>query len=279
MNECVVCGGGNHSPLYPGILQCGDCNHVFANLRMTDAELLALYSKGYFFGEEYSDYLADREVLRKNFTLRLKTLERHADPARHRRLLEIGSAYGFFLELVRDRFDAVGIDITADGTRYAKEVLRLNVIHGDFLTYDFGDGEFDVVCLWDTIEHLRDPNLYVEKISRYTRPGALLAITTGDVESVVARTKGEKWRLLHPPTHLHYFSRKTLGRLLHDGGFEVISTRYCGFYRSLDNIAHNILVLRKKRRGLYDLLKGSGLTRWHCYLNVYDIMYVIARRR
>ena len=46
---------------------------------MTDAELLALYSKGYFFGEEYSDYLADREVLRRNFRLRLKTLDRHAD--------------------------------------------------------------------------------------------------------------------------------------------------------------------------------------------------------
>jgi SAM-dependent methyltransferase len=279
MNECVVCRGGNHRPLYPGILQCGDCNHVFADLRMTDAELLTLYSRGYFFGEEYSDYLADREVLRKNFRLRLKTLQRYLDPGRHHRLLEIGSAYGFFLELVRERFDAVGIDITADGTRYAKEVLRLNVIHGDFFTHDLGDGEFDVVCLWDTIEHLRDPNLYVEKISRHTRPGALLAITTGDVESVVARAKGEKWRLLHPPTHLHYFSRRTLGRLLHDGGFDVISTRYCGFYRSLDNIAHNILVLRKKRRALYDLLKRSGLTRWHCYLNVYDIMYLIARRR
>ena len=46
-------------------------------------------------------------------------------PDRHHRLLEIGSAYGFFLELVRDRFDAVGIDITADGTRYAKEALGL----------------------------------------------------------------------------------------------------------------------------------------------------------
>jgi SAM-dependent methyltransferase len=278
-SDCAVCGGGSHSPLYPGILRCDTCRHVFADLRMTDAELLALYRKGYFFGEEYSDYVADRDVLRRNFTLRLRTLDRYADPARHHRLLEIGSAYGFFLELVRDRFDAVGIDITADGTRYAKEVLGLNAIHGDFLAHDFGSTSFDVVCLWDTIEHLRDPHLYLAKIARHTMPGSLLAITTGDVESLVARTKRERWRLLHPPTHLHYFSKKTLARLLHDGGFDVITTRYCGFYRSLDNIAHNILVLRKKRRGLYDLLKRSGLTRWHCYMNVYDIMYVIGRKR
>jgi SAM-dependent methyltransferase len=279
MTECVVCGSRNYNPIYPGIVKCGECSHVFADLRMTDAALLQLYSKSYFFGDEYSDYLADREVLRKNFQLRLKTLEPHLTPNYHHRLLEIGSAYGFFLELVRDRFDAVGIDITLDGTRYAKEALGLDVVHGDFLTYDFGDRRFDVVCLWDTIEHLRDPHLYMEKIARHTKPGALLAVTTGDVESLVARTKKAKWRLIHPPTHLHYFSRTSLGRLLDKCSFDVISSRHCGFYRSVDNIAYNILVLRKKRERLYHLLKRCGVTGWHCYLNLYDIMYVIARRR
>jgi SAM-dependent methyltransferase len=201
------------------------------------------------------------------------------DPVRHRRLLEIGSAYGFFLELVRDRFEAVGIDITADGTRYARELLGLNVIHGDFLVHGFDNSGYDVVCLWDTIEHLRDPHLYLRKISGQTRPGALLAITTGDVGSLVARTKREKWRLLHPPTHLHYFSKETLRRMLDHYDFEVISSGHCGFYRSIDNIAYNILVLRKNRRRLYALLKQSGFTRLPCYLNLYDIMYVIARRR
>jgi SAM-dependent methyltransferase len=279
MTECTVCGSREHGPLYTGILKCRECKHVFADLRITDDELRALYSRSYFFGNEYSDYLADREVLRKNFRLRLKTLERYINPTRHHRLLEIGSAYGLFLELVRNRFDAIGIDITADGTRYAQDVLGLNVIHGDFLAHEFDDSGYDVVCLWDTIEHLRDPHLYLEKISRQTRPGALLAITTGDVGSLVARTKGPRWRLVHPPTHLHYFSRETLRRLLENYGFDVISSGHCGFYRSLDNIAYNILVLRKKREGLYALLKKSGFTRLQCYLNLYDIMYVIARRR
>jgi SAM-dependent methyltransferase len=279
MTECVVCGGSDHGLLYPGILKCRQCSHIFADLRMTDSDLLRLYNKSYFFGDEYSDYLADKEVLRKNFQLRLKTLSRYLAPDRHHRLLEIGSAYGFFLELVQDRFNAVGIDITPDGTRYAQEVLRLNVIHGDFLAHGFDDSSFDVVCLWDTIEHLRDPHLYLEKISRQTRPGALLAITTGDVRSLVARIKREKWRLLHPPTHLHYFSQETLRRMLHTFDFDIISSGHCGFYRSVDNIAYNILVLRKKRPRLYDLLKRTGVTHLYCYLNLYDIMYVIARKR
>jgi SAM-dependent methyltransferase len=279
MTECVVCGHTDHRLFYSGILKCGHCGHIFADLHITDADLLWLYDKTYFFGTEYSNYLADKEILRKNFRLRLKTLERYLTLNHHHRLLEIGSAYGFFLDLVRDRFDAVGIDITADGTRYAKEVLGLNVVHGEFLAHDFGDRRFDVVCLWDTIEHLRNPDLYLEKISQHTTRGALLAITTGNVDSLVARTKRARWRLIHPPTHLHYFSRKTLGRLLDACGFDVISSRNCGFYRSIDNILYNILVLRRKQRGLYDLAKKSGLTALPCYLNLYDIIYVIAERR
>jgi len=67
--------------------------------------------------------------------------------------------------------------------------------------------------------------------------------------------------------------------MLHNFDFDIISSGHCGFYRSVDNIAYNILVLRKKRPRLYDLLKRTGVTHLYCYLNLYDIMYVIARKR
>jgi len=133
--------------------------------------------------------------------------------------------------------------------------------------------------MWDTIEHLAQPHLLIEKISRQTSPGALLTITTGDISSLNARFKGEKWRLLHPPTHAHYFSSNTLSRLLDRHGFDVIYNRYCGFFRSINNMAHNILVLRQDKKKLYDLLGKTGLLRFNLYLNLYDIMYVIAKKR
>src|SRR4051812_18059132 len=95
---CIVCGGRESAPLYRGLLRCCACGHAYADLRLSDDQLRDLYSKGYFFGEEYSDYVADRAVLQRNFRLRLATLKQFIDPARHRRLFEIGSAYGFFLE-------------------------------------------------------------------------------------------------------------------------------------------------------------------------------------
>ncbi len=279
-NPCIVCGRDNAAPLYPGLLRCRACDYVFADMRLTDAELFQLYNEDFFTGAEFSDYAADAKFFRKNFALRLRELKKFLDPARHRRLLEIGCAYGFFLDVVRNEFAHVeGIDITDAGVRYAREELRLDVVQADFLAHDYGAEKFDVVCMWDTIEHLRAPQAYVAKIAAHTDRGALLALTTGDIESVNARLRKDRWRLIHPPTHLHYFSPKSIARLLDAHGFDVVYNRYCGFYRSIGNMAYNVLVLRQQKPQLYRPLERLGVGGLGFYLNLYDIMYVIARRR
>jgi len=277
---CIVCGSQDSLALYPAIVRCKSCEFVFAEDDVQEQELLRIYQRNYFFGEEYSDYKKDREALRKNFQLRLDVLLKFADPKRHKRLFEIGSAYGFFLELAREHFEvARGIDITEDGTRYCVEQLGLEVTRGDLLRTDLGDQKFDVVCLWDTIEHLRTPNLYLSKMSEHMTSGSLLAVTTGDIDSINARIKKGKWRLIHPPTHLQYFSARTLTRMLNDLGFDVVYARHCGFYRSFDNVFHNLFVLRGNLPFMYRLMEKLGLARRFFYLNLYDILYVIARKR
>ena len=278
--QCIVCGESSTSDFYKGLLKCGNCGYIFANLSLSDEELQELYRKDYFFGEEYSDYIADQRVLQKNFKLRMNTLKPFLDPDRHKRLFEIGSAYGFFLDLVRDRFPgAAGIDITADGVHHARTQLGLDVRQGDFLTEDFGDRKWDVVCFWDTIEHLRSPHLYLEKASKHMESGAILTLTTGDIGSLNARIKKQNWRLIHPPTHAHYFDKKTMERMLSNYGFEVLYNRPCGFYRSVDQVANYIFVVKRKMPWLYTVIKKCGLGGLDFYLNLFDIMYVIARKR
>jgi SAM-dependent methyltransferase len=280
VNACIVCGAEDARPFHPGLLRCRACGHGWADLHLSPDQLARLYRRDYFFGEEYLDYVADRAIIQKNFRLRLSVLERFCDPARHRRLLEVGCAYGFFLDLAREHFESVtGIDITEDGARYARETLGLDAQLGDLLAYDFGDRRFDVACLWDTIEHLPRPDLVVERLARLTDPGALLAVTTGDIGSLNARLGGRRWRLIHPPTHLHYFTRPSLLRLLDRHGFEPVYDRTCGFYRGADFTAYNLLVLRWKLPRLYALLKRLRLTGFDFYLDLGDIRYVVARRR
>lgn len=280
MPECIICNNSKHSYLYKGIVRCSSCGHVFANMNLTDEELQNIYRKNYFFGEEYSNYIADKKSIQKNFQRRIEVLQEFIDIERHNRLLEIGCAYGFFLELAKRIFKvAIGLDISEDSIRYARNVLGVDAYQSDFLNHDFSGQMFDVVCMWDTIEHIRDPHLYIEKLSFMIPKDGLLALTTGDIDSLMARIQRDRWRMIHPPTHIHYFSRRTISLLLNKYGFEPIQNRYCGFFRSIDNVAYNLFVLRQKRPKLYKIIQRSGFGRIDFYLNLYDIMFVIARKR
>jgi len=204
----------------------------------------------------------DKDVLQKNFELRFNVLEKFLIPHTHENLFEIGSAYGFFLEFAQSRFQNVqGIDITQEGVRYAQDTFNAHAVLGDFLEYDLGKQQFDVICMWDTIEHLKEPDQYIAKISACMKEGSLLALTTGDINSLNARMRKEKWRLIHPPTHIHYFSQKSMNMLLNRYGLEVIYNRHCAFYRSIDNAAYNLFVLRQNKPYIYNILKKIGLTR------------------
>jgi len=279
VSTCIVCRSKQHYLLYEGILRCSECGHVFADFTPDDSYLWDIYRKDYFFGEEYSNYVADRRVIQKNLRRRLSVLQRFINWEKHNHLLEIGCAYGFFLDLVRERFKfAVGLDISEDGIRYARERLGVNAYQVDFLQYDCSHRMFDIVCMWDTIEHIRDPHLYIEKISSIVPKDGLLALTTGDIDSLLARLQRDRWRMIHPPTHIHYFSRRTIERLLRQYGFEIVYNRYCGFFRSIDNIFYNLFILRQKKPYIYNIIRKSGLSRFDFYINLYDIMFVIARR-
>jgi 2-polyprenyl-3-methyl-5-hydroxy-6-metoxy-1,4-benzoquinol methylase len=251
---------------------------VTANITLSDNELRRIYSEKYFKGEEYRDYIDERPTIEKHFRLRLRTLLRFVPPSRRIRLLEIGSAYGFFLCVAKDHFAEVqGIDIAEAAVQYANEEVRVPVALGDFLKYQ-PLGSFDVACLWDTIEHVPAPHLYLEKVARHLNPGGVVAITTGDIGSLVARLRGPKWRQIHPPSHLHYFSRHTLTRLLSNYGLTVRYGRYDGMYRRLDMIAHIILRVRHQQHRLYRFIKKTGLLEHDIYLNLRDIMFVIAEK-
>lgn len=248
-------------------------------MAIDDAALRALYDRNYFFGEEYTNYLDDLPMARRNFTARLRGLEPFLTPA-HQRLIEVGCAYGIFLDLARSRFDHVsGIDISDDAIAYARERLGLEVQCADLLQVDLGASRYDVACLWDTIEHLREPDRYLARLSEHMADGAMLALTTGDIGSVNARFRRERWRLIHPPTHLHYFTQRSMRRMLDRLGFDVVAMTHCGVSRSLGSIADGVLRLRWGFDRAAGMVRSLPLSSIPVYLNLYDVMYVVARKR
>ncbi len=273
---CIVCGHNRWESHLDILLRCTGCGFVTAP---PDARLNvhALYEGDYFKGEEYLDYLADELFFRRNFRKRLRHVLKWCPEGR---LLEIGAAYGFFMDLARAHFSVTGYELNTEAADHAREAFGLEVRTSDFLKAaprDVG-GMLDATVMWDVIEHLDRPDRYIAHIAKLTRPGGILCITTGDIGSWLARRRGRRWRLIHPPSHLHYFNRQTLTQLLNRYGFAVVDMRTVGVARSFRQILYSILVLHFNMQGLYDLLaritpRSLGVT-----INTFDIMQVTAQK-
>jgi SAM-dependent methyltransferase len=277
--RCLVCGGPllPHRRL-PALHGCPRCHFVTLAADVDDDQLKDLYGADYFHGDEYADYVSEEPELRRNFRERLATILRLQPVHERHRLYEVGAAYGFFLDEARSHYqDVAGIDISEDAAKYAQAELGLDVAADDYLAVQVDP--VDIICMWDTVEHLGRPREFLAKAAQDLRPGGRLALTTGDIGSLNARLRGRRWRMIHPPTHLHYFSRETLGSLLDDVGFDVIHVETAGNSRSLRAIAYALLVLKARQHRLYSRFEQLSFLDKGLTLDLRDIMFVVAQRR
>jgi SAM-dependent methyltransferase len=276
---CRACGDSAGSePVLGCLRRCRTCEFVF--YAEADATVLAsLYDDRYFNGLEYPDYLGQQDALRRSMRRHLQQMERHHTLGGA--LLEIGCAYGLFLDQARVHFSSVtGIDICRGPVLYARSVLGLDVREGDVLSEDFGHRLFDVLCMWDTIEHLAAPDEVLSRGAELLRPGAMLFLTTGDIGSWNARLRGAHWRQIHPPSHVNYFSRQTITTLLDRTGYDVVSIERARYYHTLYNILASIRLRGGRMAGV--LLRAVGeerARRLGLWIDLGDIMFVAARRR
>src|SRR6266550_5098079 len=233
--HCDVCG--TERPVVPvldDLVRCGVCGFVYYPVDAA-IDFRALYGDEYFSGFEYVDYLGQQAALRRSMQHHLQQMRRYTPLGGA--LLEVGSAYGLFLDEARLSFKrVVGIDVADAPVEYARTTLHLDATVGDFPSMKLDPGSFDVVCLWDTIEHVPRPDRFVARAHEVLREDGYLFVTTGDIGSRVARWQGKSWRQIHPPTHLSYFSRRTIGVLLARSGFEIVGIETAPYFHTLFNI-------------------------------------------
>jgi len=279
---CIACGQAAFRPYLSQLIKCQNCELVTAAIIPTEEELNMLYQQEYFFGKEYSDYKADRQALEYNFKKRIQHLGPFISPST--RLVEVGCAYGYFLNLIKNKVKHhQGYDVSTDGVEFALNELKVNASNQNFLTAKIKKQSVDLVCMWDVIEHLADPDSFLEKIHEILTPGGHLAFTTGDISGLVPKLRGEKWRMIHPPTHLYYFSPKTAELLLNRQGFKVVSVRHPSVYRNIGSVVNQLKYNRLAKRanvGIFGVADGvsrkTGIGNLNFPLNTFDIMEVVA---
>jgi len=80
-------------------------------------------------------------------------------------MLDVGCNLGFFLSVARAQgYEVHGVEISAESVKYAQEQLNLDVVCGTIETASYPDRSFDVITLWDVIEHVPQPIVLLSEI-------------------------------------------------------------------------------------------------------------------
>jgi 2-polyprenyl-3-methyl-5-hydroxy-6-metoxy-1,4-benzoquinol methylase len=188
---------------------------------------------------------------------RLDHVERHAP--RRGKLLDVGCSVGSFLLVARDRgWDVAGLDVSTGAIEYAASVHGLDARVGTLQDTDHPDESFDVVTIFECIEHMRYPAAALTAANRVLRKGGLLVVTTPNIDGLFPRTTYAllantigAWEHPTPPHHLYQFSRRTLTALLDRSGFAVIATktRPMGLRFTVSQMQSAIIDALKRRAG------------------------------
>jgi SAM-dependent methyltransferase len=238
-----------------------------------------LYSHHYFANEEsvrtgYAGYTAELDNHRATFENRWRYLP---EASSGQRLLDVGAATGVFVEQARARgWDAEGVEPSEWAAAFARDELAQPVRTTTLEEARFPDRMFDLITMWEVIEHLPDPRGTFEEVARILKPGGTLALSTPDAGSAVARLTGRAWLGWRKiPEHLYFFDLPRLQCYLDAAGFEIVTHRYVSITVTMGFAAQRLgALLGSPRLGR---LPGF-LARRSVPINpLYDLM-IVARR-
>ena len=269
--SCNLCGRGGFTPLFAkdgfSILRCRGCGLVFTHPIPGEDSLRAIYGRDYFEGGLYRSYAGEAAARQADYRKWLGWFTRITGLSRGR-WLDIGCATGSFMSAARDNgWEACGVDLSGYCVGEAKgqgHDVRLGTARG--LPPEWKD--FDVISMWDTVEHLPDPSGDLAAAAARLRPGGWFLASTGDIASLAARLLGRRWWLMLPPVHLYFFSRPTLEGALRKAGLVPVAAKRFGRRLSLGRAARLLGGARST-----SLEGGPSL-----YFNAFDIMTLLAQR-
>ncbi len=286
---CQLCGSRDRSlKLQDGpfqVVTCNGCGLVYVTPRLQGQALLDVYDAGYWKSENpkqrgYADYAREGALYLATYEKRMRLVDRWL-PARAR-ILDVGCAAGYFLRVVQKRgHDVHGVELSAAIAHEAVAALGEARIHVGTLdeavtARHYAPQSFDLVTLWDVIEHVPEPQGLLRRIRGLVKPSGKLLLETQNVASRWARLLGARWHHYKHDEHLYHFSPDTIRRLLADCGFRVVDlgSAFAGKYVSFGFLA--------ERAGKLGRIPGllakplALLAACNLYVNPHDEMIVVA---
>jgi len=294
VRTCQVCGGSERTLVFAEtpyeVFRCRGCGLVYVTPRLHGDALRAVYGEAYWRSttpksKGYADYAKDAPLYLKTFRRRFRLLRRELGD-RRLRVLDVGCAAGFFLRVCREHgHDAFGVEISQPIAAVAAGELGADRVWVGDLASAIADGpravfaprSFDLVTMWDVVEHVPDPQALLRQALGLLKPDGRLVVETQNVASRFARTLGPRWQHYKHEEHLYHFDPHTARLLLEQAGFELVrwTPRFGGKYVSFAFISERAARLNRFLSLCLRPLAWCG--RANLYVNFRDEMILIAK--
>lgn len=213
------------------LVRCASCDLAFIADPPAPASLAAMYQASNDYHASLHDP-ASRDYARMADVARqhLAFVRRWASRGR---LLDVGCSTGLFLNEARQAgFDPYGVEFSASSAQFARDHFDVQVTDGDIHAVASEPESYDIVTMFDVIEHVRDPAGDIAAAYRLLRPGGTFILSTPNIDGLfprasepLARPLGY-WPHVEPPWHLYQFSVRTLSAMLERRGFATLGTRH-----------------------------------------------------
>jgi len=201
------------------LVACASCGLKYVSPRLRADVVLESYAGGA--DEQFVSQARGREL---TFDKCLDLIERACKrpPAN---LLDIGTGGGSFPYVASKRgWQVDACEPNRWLCEWGQRNYGLSIRPGTVFEQSYQSGSYDLVTLWDVLEHTADPKAEIAETHRLLKEHGLLVVNYPDIGSWIARLMGRSWVFLLD-VHLYYFTRTTIKKLLENAGFDVVAIR------------------------------------------------------
>ena len=240
-----------NSPPYK-LYKCDDCGHFWISLEGSSTEII----EAHYDDDNYAGYQVDNyfiSVIQQELTNSL--IPRIAPPAK---CLDVGCGNGEFLSAAQEAgYKSFGIDISPAAVKHCLK-RGLEAQQGDFTKFSPKE-PFDLITMWDVIEHLPEPRKFIAQAYSLLKPGGYLLIKTPFVSllslQIVKAIPRLSGTLTQAPGHIQFFNSNSMHTLLKECGFNEL---YWMESRSMRSVSPNRSLKFKISRLIKKLIHKFG---------------------
>jgi len=211
------------------VVECLNCGLAYLNPRPRGGVIFGLYDENYYQGrtqlKSYDNYIEETlKSLEDGTNAGFQIIKRIATykELKDSRLLDIGCACGAFLVIARSwKAKVEGLEISNFSAEWGRESFGLEIKTGTLETIRYSANSFDLVTMFDLVEHLTDPTSFFRDVYRITKNGGLICVVTPNYHC--KEKYGKSWIGFNMSLeHIYFFDKESLGKMLDKVGFKIL---------------------------------------------------------